>query len=223
MRINNVNYLEGKDITEFYVTVDSENEYVHAKIKANGDVTNSSNEELLSIAKIYLSRIIDPTEYLHDMSSQQHELKKLMNQSQQVIKSMSDIVNQFILFSDLTDEQMEQILDKYPTLSVGDTATKGMVYNIDGTLYEAIQTVRIDAEDWLGNDSLFKKFIPSETEEGEEIIAEYVQPQGSHDAYKIGDKVMFEGDVYVSLIDNNVWSPADNPGGWDIAEYEETE
>lgn len=35
------------------------------------------------------------------------------------------------------------------------------------------------------------------------------------DAYMIGDKVTFEGTHYVSLIDNNVWSPADLPSGWE--------
>jgi hypothetical protein len=30
---------------------------------------------------------------------------------------------------------------------------------------------------------------------------------GAHDAYKIGDRVRFEGKVYESTIDANVWSP----------------
>ena len=32
--------------------------------------------------------------------------------------------------------------------------------------------------------------------------------------YKIGDKVIFEGDVWVSKIDNNTWSPTEYPTGW---------
>lgn len=42
----------------------------------------------------------------------------------------------------------------------------------------------------------------------------FVQPTGAHDAYGKGAKVTFEGKRYVSLIDGNVWSPADNPSGW---------
>ena len=30
----------------------------------------------------------------------------------------------------------------------------------------------------------------------------------------IGDKVIFEGKKYESLIDDNVWSPEDYPAGW---------
>lgn len=34
--------------------------------------------------------------------------------------------------------------------------------------------------------------------------------------YMIGDKVTFNGNVYESVIDNNVWSPTDYPAGWQL-------
>lgn len=43
---------------------------------------------------------------------------------------------------------------------------------------------------------------------------EFVQPTGAQDAYKTGDKVTYNGKHYVSLIDNNVWSPDTYPAGW---------
>ena len=43
---------------------------------------------------------------------------------------------------------------------------------------------------------------------------EWVAPSGAHDAYKTGDRVTFEGAVYESVIDGNVWSPTDYPQGW---------
>lgn len=43
---------------------------------------------------------------------------------------------------------------------------------------------------------------------------EYVQPTGGHDAYKIGDKVTFEGKKYECLIDGCVWTPKAYPQGW---------
>lgn len=45
------------------------------------------------------------------------------------------------------------------------------------------------------------------------------QPTGSHDAYRMGDRVHYpdaNGPVYVCLIDGNVWSPADYPQGWEV-------
>ena len=44
------------------------------------------------------------------------------------------------------------------------------------------------------------------------------QPTGAQDAYNTGDRVHYPdaaGPVYESTVDNNVWSPADYPAGWD--------
>lgn len=41
-----------------------------------------------------------------------------------------------------------------------------------------------------------------------------MQPTGAHDAYKVGDRVSFEGADWESLIAGNVWSPTAHPGGW---------
>lgn len=43
------------------------------------------------------------------------------------------------------------------------------------------------------------------------------QPTGAQDAYMKGDRVHYpdaDGPVYESTVDNNVWSPADYPAGW---------
>jgi hypothetical protein len=43
---------------------------------------------------------------------------------------------------------------------------------------------------------------------------EWSQPAGAHDAYHAGQRVMFNGEVWESKIDNNVWSPSVYPAGW---------
>lgn len=48
-------------------------------------------------------------------------------------------------------------------------------------------------------------------------IPVFVHPTGAHDVYMKGDKVHFPklaDPVYVSLIDNNSWSPTEYPAGW---------
>ena len=60
--------------------------------------------------------------------------------------------------------------------------------------------------------SLFAKVLIDPTGE---TIPDWVQPDSTN-AYMIGDKVKYEGVVYVSLIDNNIWSPVDYPAGWQI-------
>ena len=55
-----------------------------------------------------------------------------------------------------------------------------------------------------------------ETEEPEqEEYPEYVQPTGAHDAYKIGDKVTYNGKKYICKLDNCVWNPDTYPAGWE--------
>lgn len=65
------------------------------------------------------------------------------------------------------------------------------------------------------------KLIRSEgSEEGGEgsTVPEFVQPTGAHDAYSKGDKVKYNGQIYESLLDGNVWSPDAYPSGWKLVE-----
>ena len=55
-----------------------------------------------------------------------------------------------------------------------------------------------------------------EPEEPEETYPEWVQPTGSHDAYNTGDRVTYNGKVYESTIDGNVWAPDAYPAGWEL-------
>lgn len=42
------------------------------------------------------------------------------------------------------------------------------------------------------------------------------QPTGAHDAYNKGDIVNYNGVLYESLIDGNVYSPGEYPSGWAV-------
>lgn len=44
------------------------------------------------------------------------------------------------------------------------------------------------------------------------------QPSGAHDAYNTGDIVNYNGVLYESLIDGNVYSPDAYPDGWYLVE-----
>lgn len=83
-----------------------------------------------------------------------------------------------------------------------------------GVTYEVLQSHTLQAC-WVPGQvpALYK----AKADPGEEW-PEFVQPTGAHDAYRQGDKVTFEGEHYISLIDNNVWSPKDYPQGWQKAD-----
>lgn len=48
----------------------------------------------------------------------------------------------------------------------------------------------------------------------EDEFPEYVQPTGAHDAYKIGDKITYNGKHYECIYNGCVWNPDEYPAGW---------
>ena len=114
----------------------------------------------------------------------------------------------------LTDEQALQvslIFDEWNGNSIKYTVGERILYN--SVLYKVL-IEHTSQEAWAPDvsPSLFAKVI-NETVDGS--IPEWVQPDATN-AYSTGDKVLFEGNVYVSLIDNNVWSPTAYPAGWKL-------
>lgn len=59
---------------------------------------------------------------------------------------------------------------------------------------------------------------PTPEPEQPEIYPAFVQPTGGHDAYNIGDRVTYNGKVYESTINANVWAPDAYPKGWKVVE-----
>ena len=55
-----------------------------------------------------------------------------------------------------------------------------------------------------------------------EEYPEYVKPTGAHDAYKIGDKITYNGKHYECIFDNCVWNPDEYPSGWKEVVSEES-
>lgn len=61
--------------------------------------------------------------------------------------------------------------------------------------------------------------VSEEPEEDE--YPEYVQPTGAHDAYKVGDKITYNGKHYECVYDGCVWTPDAYPAGWRLVEESE--
>lgn len=77
-------------------------------------------------------------------------------------------------------------------------------------LYRVLMTHTSQSQwDPVDAPSLFAQIIVSQ--DGTPLP--WVQPTSTN-PYSKGDKVIFEDKIYESLIDNNVWSPADYPMGW---------
>ena len=120
------------------------------------------------------------------------------------------------LLPDLTDEQALEMPLLFPKWQAGKEYAVGDRVLYLGTLYKVIQA-HTSQQGWEPDitPSLFAKNLIVKDDDGEQVdIPEWEQP-GSTNPYMKGDKVKFEGKIYQSLIDNNVWSPAAYPQGWE--------
>ena len=111
--------------------------------------------------------------------------------------------------SDAQALQVPMLFDEFDGNGVAYEVGKRVLYN--DILYKVIQAHTSQA-DWtpVAAPSLFAKVI-NETIDGS--IPEFEQPDSTN-PYMKGDRVIFNGKVYESLIDNNVYSPSDYPAGW---------
>ena len=112
----------------------------------------------------------------------------------------------------LSDEQALQVpllFEEFDGNGVAYEVGKRILYN--DILYKVIQAHTSQA-DWtpVAAPSLFAKVI-NETIDGS--IPEFEQPDSTN-PYMKGNRVIFNGKIYESLIDNNVYSPSDYPAGW---------
>lgn len=121
------------------------------------------------------------------------------------------------LDADANLEDMMEVPSVFPTYKVGKAYKAKEVFRYgensvgDAQLYQVLQD-HTSAAEWTPDTatSLYKKI--GVTEEG---YPEWAQPLGATDAYNTGDIVSYNGTLYRSTIDGNVWSPADYPAGWE--------
>ena len=110
----------------------------------------------------------------------------------------------------LTDEQAMEVATVYPTYVAGklykekEMFTYGVNEVGDPQLYRVVSE-HTSQEDWTP-DTLPALYTPiGLNEEGYPV---WSQPVGSADCYNKGDIVDYNGVLYISLVDGNVWQPA---------------
>lgn len=118
----------------------------------------------------------------------------------------------------LTDDEAMEIASVYPPYKVGESYKTNEMFTYgtnevgDPQLYRVVQDHTSQA-DWTP-DATASLYTPiGLTEEGYPV---WSQPTGAHDAYNTGDIVDYNGTLYKSLIDGNVYSPDVYPDGWEL-------
>lgn len=109
-----------------------------------------------------------------------------------------------------TDEQALEVPSLYPEWNVDEFYAVGTRVLYNDVLYKVLQT-HTSQESWTPDvaPSLFAKVLILDAN----VIPEWVQPDSTN-PYMTGDKVMYGGKVWTSIIDNNVWSP--DTYGWEL-------
>lgn len=202
-------YFDGKDETQ--VRIQQENPWRDFIVFLKGDKRNESDSLLIELGLNEIAKEANPKQELEEIRKRQEEQDKIIKATLETI----------VLSKDLNEKQKENILNQYKPYEVGTfyNANDKFVYN--GKVYEVIQAHRSQA-DWLpeSTPALYKEYLSVEikNEDGSttEVVTEFKQPTGAHDTYKKGDKVLFNGKIYKSLIDNNAYSPADYAQGWEV-------
>ena len=98
------------------------------------------------------------------------------------------------------------------TYAVGDYLTYGVNGVGDPQLYKAVQAHTAQA-DWTPDKAVSLYMAIGLDDSGYPV---WSQPTGAHDAYNKGDIVNYNGELYESLIDGNVYPPEGYPTGWKI-------
>ncbi len=154
-------------------------------------------------------------ERVSDLSESQ-EVATILSGGQTVSKSRAYTLREAIevavdSFDDDTAQDYPELYPQWNSEAEYETGAR-VAYN--GVLYTVLQDHTAQS-DWTPDaaSSLFSKVLTNT----DGTPAEWQQPDSTN-AYMTGDTVIFNGVVYKSLIDNNVWSPADFAAGWQIVE-----
>ena len=118
----------------------------------------------------------------------------------------------------LPEEQALEVAAVYPAWEAGRAYAVGEILSYgtnsvgDPQLYKVVQA-HTSQEDWTpdATPALYDAFG---LDDGGYPI--WSQPSGAHDAYNQGDIVNYNGTLYQSTINGNVWSPDVYPAGWTV-------
>ncbi len=118
----------------------------------------------------------------------------------------------------LSDENALEVSTIFDEWKAGKAYTEGqfVIYGEnsvgDPQLYKVVQA-HTSAEEWKP-DVTASLYTPIGLNDSGYPV--WSKPTGSHDAYNAGDIVDYNGTLYKSLIDGNVYSPEEYPTGWEV-------
>ncbi len=201
-------YYQGKNETQ--IRIQQENPWRDFIIFLKGDKRNESDSLLIELGLNEIAREASPNIAIDKLDTIVEQLKK-------EIKTAFETL---VLSKDLSKEQKENILNQYKPYQIGKNYEENEKFTYKDKVYEVIQA-HTSQTTWLPDSTpaLYKEYLNVEIQNQDgsktEVVAEFKQPTGAHDAYNKGDKVLFKGKIYKSKIDANTFSPEQFADGWE--------
>ena len=123
-------------------------------------------------------------------------MNKYLERAQKMRTQLDNITKDF------TDEKALENKELFPSWNKDSFSyLTGVIVYYKDELYKVIQAHTSQA-DWAP-DVAVSLFVKISIEE----FPEWVQPQGAHDAYALGDKVTYNNKHWESVVDANIWQP----------------
>ena len=133
--------------------------------------------------------------------------KNILNGKDYELVDILNKIDEYYIKSKLSKEQKEELEEEARQNANPENSYADLQTQIDN-LAEIITALE-NKQESTGSEE------PTEDE-----YPEYVQPTGAHDAYKVGDKITYNGKHYECVYNGCVWTPDAYPAGWKEVEEE---
>lgn len=130
----------------------------------------------------------------------------LINAGGYDLADLTERIKTLYAMGELTDEEMKQLLEQAQTNAKPDDSYAPLADRV-----KAIEEWETTVEERL---SKLESGSSTDPEKPGDKWPEYKQPTGAHDAYRVGDKITYNGKHYTCVVDGCVWTPDAYPQGW---------
>ena len=134
-----------------------------------------------------------------------------MLQEMTALKPMLTAVRKMVRVDELTEEELEEMVDLYDEYKVNHKYEKDDIFKYEGKLYKVIKGLT-SQEDWKP-DKTPSEYYPLMPEN---VIAPWEQRYG-HNPYLVGERVLWQGEVYELIkAEGSPYTPSAYPQGWEL-------
>lgn len=133
----------------------------------------------------------------------------LINAGGYDLADITERIKTMYVMGELTEDEMKQLLEQAQTNAKPDESYATLADRV-----KAIEEWETTIEERLSKLEADSPTEPGEPEEPGDEWPEYKQPTGAHDAYRVGDKITYNGKHYTCMLDGLVWPPDIYPQGW---------